>query len=293
MSGGVPDDVSAAVEQALGSSLSTVTQVGGGDINEAARITTRDGSRYFLKYHRTADSSMFPAEAHGLAWLAEAGALPTPEVVAVSAEGGDTNWLVLGWLEAAAPCTDHDERLGRGLAALHGSRPETFGLERDNFIGSLPQDNEAATDWTTFYRDRRLAPQIERATAAGLIPTDLRRQCDLLLDRLDDFVGPTQAPSRLHGDLWRGNVHRDASGQPVLIDPAVYGGHREMDLAMMRLFGGFSDRVFAAYEEAFPTADGAGERLPLYQLYPLLVHVNLFGGGYVGSVARAVRRFVS
>ncbi|HEV8547695.1 MAG TPA: fructosamine kinase family protein, partial [Polyangiaceae bacterium] len=138
----------------------------------------------------------------------------------------------------------------------------------------------------------RLEPQLRRASDAGRVTAALRRRFEELFARLPELVGPEEPPARLHGDLWGGNLHVDEQGAPCLIDPAAYGGHREVDLAMMRLFGGFSERVFSAYAESFPLAAGHAERTDLYQLYPLLVHVNLFGGGYGASVERALSRYV-
>jgi len=183
---------------------------------------------------------------------------------------------------------DFDEALGRSLAALHVFCASSFGLDHDNFIGRLAQSNATTDDWASFYLVSRLEPQLRLAADHGLIDHGTRSSFDALRRVLPAGVGPEESPSRLHGDLWGGNLHADETGQPCLIDPAVYGGHREIDLAMMRLFGGFGERVFAAYEEAWPLAPGSGERVSLYQLYPLLVHVNLFGGSYVGSVQRAL-----
>src|SRR6185436_7332699 len=178
---------------------------------------------------------------------------------------------------------------GRGLAALHKFGAPYFGLDHDNFIGSLDQANDRRAAWADFYRDLRLEPLVARAAERGLVGVQLRRDFERLFERLDSLVGPAEAPARLHGDLWGGNLHVDERGQPCLIDPAVYGGHREIDLAMMRLFGGYGPRVFDAYEEAWPLSEGHERRTPLYQLYPLLVHVNLFGSGYVGQATRALR----
>jgi fructosamine-3-kinase len=174
------------------------------------------------------------------------------------------------------------------LAALHAFGASSFGLDYDNFIGRLEQSNAAAEDWASFYWSSRLEPQLRLATDRGLIEHGTRSSFDVLRRVLPERVGPEEPPSRLHGDLWGGNLHADETGQPCLIDPAVYGGHREVDLAMMRLFGGFGERVFAAYDHARPLAPAAGERVSLYQLYPLLVHVNLFGSSYVGSLKRAL-----
>jgi fructosamine-3-kinase len=181
-----------------------------------------------------------------------------------------------------------DEALGQGLAALHRFGAPTFGQGHDNFIGRLPQSNTPHDAWPAFYREERLLPQIRMASDRGLLGAGLVKRLDQLLARLEALVGPPEPPARLHGDLWGGNLHVDDRGAPCLIDPAAFAGHREIDLAMMQLFGGFSSRVFDAYEEAHPLADGASDRVPLYQLYFLLAHVNLFGGGYVASVERAV-----
>jgi fructosamine-3-kinase len=230
---------------------------------------------------------MFPAEARGLAWLAEANALRVPAVVAA-----DPGFLVLELIVPGPRAADFDERVGRGLAALHQSPCEGFGLDHDNFIGRLPQRNTPKPDWATFYREARLEPQLRAAADRGLASKRMRDGFAALFAVLEDRVGPPEPPARLHGDLWGGNLHTGEDGGPVLIDPAVYGGHREIDLAMMRLFGGFGPRVFDTYAEAHPLAEGHEDRVPLYQLYPLMVHVNLFGAGYVGSVERALSQVV-
>jgi fructosamine-3-kinase len=229
---------------------------------------------------------MFEAEARGLRWLEEADAIRIPRVIAASDDG--PAFLALELLTPAKRRPEFDEELGRSLAALHAFGAPSFGLDHDNFIGRLAQANAVTDDWGSFYWASRLEPQLRLATDRGLIDSGTRSKFDRLHLLLPDYVGPKEPPSRLHGDLWGGNLHVDETGQPCLIDPAVYGGHREVDLAMMRLFGGFGERVFAAYEEAWPLGPGARERVSLYQLYPLLVHVNLFGSSYVGSVKRTL-----
>jgi fructosamine-3-kinase len=156
----------------------------------------------------------------------------------------------------------------------------------------LPQSNAPAPTWAEFYRARRIEPQLRRAADDGVASARMLRDGERLLAVMEERVGPPEPPSRLHGDLWGGNLLVDERGDPCLIDPAVHGGHRELDLAMMHLFGGFGARVFEAYDEAFPLAPGHEQRIPLYQLYFLLVHVNLFGGSYVGSVERALAAVV-
>lgn len=233
---------------------------------------------------------MFAAEACGLRWLDDAKALRIPNVVAVSRAEDAQQFLVLELVASGPPARDFDLQLGRGLAALHRHGAVSFGLDHDNFIGRLPQENAPAPSWVEFYRTRRLEAQLRQASQAGLATTRMRQGFERLFGALEDLIGSSEPPARLHGDLWGGNLLCDDRGAPCLIDPAVYGGHREIDLAMMRLFGGFGARVFAAYEEAWPLADGHRERVALYQLYPLMVHVNLFGGSYVGSVEAALDR---
>jgi len=282
--------LSAAVREKLGQDVVSSRALSGGDINDAFQATLADGRVVFVKSHPRAPRQMFVTEARGLDWLREASALRVPEVLAASSgEGGGPSFLVLEYIEPTSRSDSFDEILGRGLARLHRSGAPFFGLDYDNFIGSLEQSNGRSADWATFYREQRLERQVRRAVDRGLFDAGLRRDFDELFHGLDSLVGPHEPPSRLHGDLWGGNLHVDDRGEPCLIDPAVYGGHREVDLAMMRLFGGFGPRVFAAYDEACPLSPGAERRVPLYQLYPLLVHVNLFGRSYVGSVSRALR----
>lgn len=278
------------LERALGGTIERSSSVSGGDINDAYAVEI-GSRRVFVKANARSPAGMFAAEARGLEWLRAASALRVPEVLAVSSGTEGPQYLVLEWLEPARPAADFDERLGRGLAALHRSGSSHFGLDHDNFIGSLPQVNAPAPSWSQFFRTRRLEPQLQRLAAAGRASFSLRRGFERLLERLHELVGDDEPPARLHGDLWGGNLHLDDRGEPCLIDPAAYGGHREVDLAMMRLFGGFSERVFSAYAEAYALSPAARERVPLYQLYPLLVHANLFGGSYVGSVERVVAMY--
>jgi fructosamine-3-kinase len=270
------------VTSAAGSAVVRIERLSGGDINDAYAAQLASGAKLFVKTRGEVPAGMYLREAEGLAWLGEAGALRVPHVVAAT-----DDLLLLEWVGPGARARDFDEQLGRGLAALHRFGAPCFGHVRDNFIGSLPQQNASAETWAEFYRTRRLSPLIERA--GGLLPHTLRSELDALLARLEVLVGPDEPPSRLHGDLWTGNVHTDERGQPVLIDPAVYGGHREVDLAMLRLFGSPSTRFFAAYDEVYPLAPRHEERSALYQLYPLLVHVCLFGASYVAQLGRAVR----
>lgn len=280
------------VEVALGKRITRAARVPGGDINDAFELRLVDGSRVFLKSNRAEPAGMFAAEAQGLEFLRQATALRVPKVLVCSADGEQPGFLLLEFVHSAEPRPDFDEQLGRGLAALHRFGAENFGFGQSNFIGRLPQSNRVHASWSDFYREERLDPQLCAASRAGLAPNRLRRDFERLFRVLPELVGADEPPARLHGDLWSGNVHKDEYGAPTLIDPAVYGGHREVDLAMMRLFGGFGERAFSAYSEAFPLSPGYLARVPLYQLYPLLVHVNLFGGSYLSSVAAALAEYV-
>jgi fructosamine-3-kinase len=238
----------------------------------------------FVKSNPAPPPGLFAAEAHGLGWLAEADAIRVPAVIAV----GDDH-LVLEWLERGPRKKGFDEALGRGLARLHGTGAPRFGLERDNFIATLAQANAATASWAEFWITRRIAPGVRLAVERRGAPDRWLGAVDRLAARLP-ALAPSEAPARLHGDLWHGNVHA-AGDEPALIDPAVYGGHREVDLAMLALFGGLSDALIGGYQEISPLAAGWRERLQLWQLYPLLVHVVLFGGGYAGAVESALDRF--
>ncbi len=266
--------------------------VGGGCINNGARVETRAG-RFFLKWNADAGHRFFQVEAEGLEALAATETVRTPSVVARSGGDDPVPWLLLEWIAPGRANDASWARLGRELAALHRGGTDDagrWGWHSDNVIGSLPQPNGWADDWGDFWARRRTHPIARELLTRGAISP---RQLGLITraaDRADRLLGPASradGPSLLHGDLWSGNVLFARGGRPVLIDPAVYIGHREVDLAMCRLFGGFPPRFYDAYTEAWPLGEGHEHRLALYQLYPLLVHARLFGGGYIVSALRA------
>jgi fructosamine-3-kinase len=287
------DGVARALGAALGSAVASAVRAHGGDINEAFDVTLADGRRVFVKTNARAEPRLFQCEAHGLEWLRAADAIRVPQVLAVNGLArNETPFLVLERIASASPARDFDEQLGRRLAHLHRAGGTRFGFDEANFIADLPQDNTACDTWAEFYIARRLRPQLRLAIDSGRAPAHWSRDFDRLFARMPELTGPPEPPARLHGDLWSGNVIADEQGAPCLIDPAVYGGHREVDLAMLRLFGGPGARCFAAYDESWPLAPGHADRVRLHQLYPLLVHVNLFGGGYVQSVESALRAYL-
>ncbi len=266
-------------------------RVGGGDINEAFRVVLADGTDAFVKTRAEPAPGEYAAEAAGLEWLAEPGALRTPSVLEV-----DERYLALEWVEPARGSgldAASAQELGRGLALTHAAGAPCFGLDSAAPVrfSSLSLPNDPAPDWPSFYAERRLLALARLAQERGALPTRTIESVERVCGRLSELCGPPEPPARLHGDLWSGNVMADASGRPWLVDPSVYGGHREVDLAMLRLFGAPSERVFAAYEEVAPLADGWRERVELYQLLPLLVHALLFGGSYGASVARVASRY--
>ena len=261
--------------------------VSGGSINRVYRVDTSAGRALLFKWLPEAPPGFFAAERTGLEALRGAGPVVVPEVYAASDEGILMEWLEPspGQEEAAA------EELGRGLAAIHRRASQAFGFPSDNFTGLLPQSNAFSPSWTEFYRDQRLLPQLERARELGRLGPERGRLAARLLERLDRWIDEGEVvPSLVHGDLWSGNWIASVKG-PALIDPAAYYGDREVDLAMARLFGGFPKAFWTAYAECWPPRAGWEERLPLYQLYYLLIHLNIFGESYGPAVDRILRRY--
>ena len=260
--------------------------LGGGSISAAWQVPTESGP-VFLKTGAAADFEQFDAEADGLRELERAAAVRVPRVLGVGKCGPDA-FLALEWLELAAGGGDAARVLGQRLAAQHRRVQDCFGWHRDNTIGSTPQVNTPDRDWIRFFREHRLVYQLERAARNGYTG-ELQEQGAALagrLDRLFDDYEP--AASLLHGDLWGGNW-AIADGEPVIFDPAAHYGDRECDLAMTRLFGGFGPGFYAAYEEAWPLHPGHRQRIPLYQLYHVLNHLNLFGRAYLGRALSLLR----
>jgi fructosamine-3-kinase len=281
----------AAVGGALGADVVDASVVHGGDVAAAFRMHLADGRVVFAKTHPAAPPGFFTTEATGLTWLREPGTVAVPEVLAVSdGDGNAPPYLVLEWIDEGRPRPATEDELGRALAALHLAGAPAFGREDRRSTGSRGLPNEPCATWAEFYATQRLLPLARLARDGGALPDGPI----VALERL--ATGPTLAsldgagepPARLHGDLWAGNRLVGARGESWLVDPAAHGGHREFDLAMMRLFGGFGDACFAAYAEASPLAAGWERRVSLHQIAPLVVHAIKFGGGYVRAASAAI-----
>ncbi|QKT03400.1 fructosamine kinase family protein [Ectothiorhodospiraceae bacterium 2226] len=258
--------------------------VGGGCINAAWRLEGEDGRRYFVKTNAPAETAMFDAEAAGLEDMARTESVRVPRVVC---QGADTqaSFLVLEWLDLRGADAAALRRLGAALAEMHRVRQPFFGWHRDNTIGSTPQPNPRAEAWVPFYAEHRLGFQLALAARNGYAA--LRAKGERLIEHLPVFFADYHPyPSLLHGDLWSGNAAADADGRPVIFDPACYYGDREADIAMTELFGGFGADFLAAYNEVLPLDAGYAVRRTLYNLYHILNHLNLFGGGYRSQAER-------
>ena len=265
------------------------SSIGGGCINQTVRIAG-DGRDFFIKFNAAAQAEMFVAEAEGLRELAAAKTVRVPEPVCWGV-AGETAYLVLEHLEFGR--RGNAALLGEQLAALHRATQAEFGWGRDNTIGSTPQINTPCTDWISFWRERRLGFQLELARRNGC-SDEQQRLGELLMTHLNGlFDGYGPQPALLHGDLWSGNHGYLADGTPVIFDPAVYYGDREADLAMTELFGGFGADFYAGYRAAWPLDAGYAVRKTLYNLYHVLNHFNLFGGGYQQQALRMSQQLLA
>ncbi len=287
----LPDAVRSACSQLLGRSVLGSVAVGGGDISEARLLKTPEGPVFMKMDSRPEAAAMFEAEACGLELLAQSQAVRAPCILGRGQAEGFA-FLLLEYLPQSPPAPRFWESFGAALAALHRHSATLFGLDSDNFIGSLAQSNRRHGKWADFYVGERLMPQLRLALSQHRLWDAAGRQFEALFKKIPDIC-PEEPPALIHGDLWSGNFLVGPGGKAALIDPSVCYAHREMDLAMSRLFGGFGPAFYQAYREHFPTAPGLEDRLDIYQLYYLLVHVNLFGGGYSQSVKRIVQRFDS
>jgi len=290
MSASVLREVEHYMSEALGETvrIKSTNNVGGGCINHASKLQTTAGT-WFLKWNANCPSDMFEREAEGMNELGRAanGGLRIPEVLCHKAPDHTPGFLVMEYLPPGRSVND-DEKLGRGLAAIHRFRGDAFGFYHDNYCGDTPQSNQQSTDWLTFFREQRLANLLHMIESDRGLSSSDRKVYDRLLDKLPKLIPGESDPVLIHGDLWSGNYMLTTDG-PALIDPAAYYADREMEFAIMTMFGGFSSRFFEAYNESFPLDSEWRSRNMLYQLYHILNHYYLFGGGY-GSQALSVAR---
>jgi fructosamine-3-kinase len=289
------DAIRAALETRLGLAVTAIELTAGGDINDAWRVET-DGGTIFVKTSARAQPGTFRDEAAGLEWLGEPGGVAVPGVVGFCDDDSAPRLLALEWIDRGPLDARGEEQLGRGLARMHAAGAPAFGATplpggryghapmRFNEL-SLP--NDPFDTWAEFYAENRLLPLARRCLDDGTFDAGDMALIERVAGRLDGLAGPHEPPARTHGDLWSGNVIADRDGRPHLIDPVAHGGHREVDLALLTVFGGPSERCFAAYDEVLPRAGGHAEREQLWQLAMILLHVHLFGGGYVAQ-ARAI-----
>ena len=287
----IPSPVREAIRDKLQpASLQNFSQVSGGCINHGGKLTTSRGD-YFIKWNdRTAYPSMFESEGKGLQILLGTQSIHVNEVVGFG-ECGAFQFIILVWIKSSPRIKSYWTLLGQHLAALHQHSAPSFGLDHDNYIGSLRQYNEPCDSWDDFFIHQRLEPQIRLARDNHPSIHSLVKKMDAFYKKVSGIL-PKENPALLHGDLWGGNVLTDENGKPCLIDPAVYFGHREAELAFTQLFGRFDRQFYQAYDESFPIEPGFEERADIYNLYPLLVHVNLFGGSYIQESEAIVSRFV-
>lgn len=302
------DAIAVALSDRLGLDVTAVRKTAGGDINDAYRAELAGGEAVFVKTSNAAQPGMFTSEAAGLLWLGEPeSGIATPRVVGVIDDRpGDEalpgssppspRLLALEWIDTGSLDADGEERLGRGLAAIHAAGAPAFGatpvlntngelaLGRHGHepmcFNRLSLPNEPSSTWAQFYAERRIAPLTTACRERRALSAEDAAVMRQLCSRLPSLAGPPEPPARVHGDLWAGNVIADSAGNPLLIDPVAHGGHRELDLALLQVFGGPGERCFDAYREASPLAEGWRERTRLWQLAMILLHVYLFGGGY-------------
>ena len=266
-----------------------VSPISGGSINHAARVDTTNGT-FFLKAN---DAFLFPLmfekEAHGLAVLKDTKLILIPEVIFTGEEDG-LSFLFLKFIDSKLRSKNFWEDFGIALAKIHRITNDRYGFSEDNYIGSLLQCNKEYNRWSDFFIEERLEKQLRLAISTGRMNHSDSDMFNKIYQCLESLI-PMSPPSLLHGDLWSGNFMTGNNGEPCLIDPAVYYGHREMDLAMTKLFGGFDEQFYESYNSVFPLSPGFNERVEIHNLYPLMVHVNLFGGQYVSQVRDILKKF--
>ena len=290
----IPLDVRQNVSRVLNidksDGLRDFSHSGGGCINPGGKLTTSEGT-FFLKWNNARKfPSMFDSEARGLTLLQKSQAITIPKVIGVN-DDSENQFILLEFIEQGPQRKSYWKDLGSRLASMHKATNQVFGLDHNNYIGSLRQFNDSSQNWIDFFINQRLNVQLKLAMDSGLVGSQLLKSFDSLYLKLGSLL-PQEKPSLLHGDLWSGNIITTGNGEPCLIDPAVYFGCREVDLAMTRLFGIFPGEFYDTYMDRYPLLPGYEDRFELYSLYPLLVHLNLFGAQYSAPITSILSRFV-
>jgi len=292
---GIPENIQNQVEKILSATEGKVMIedfrfVGGGCINNGGKLITNKGD-FFIKWnYKSKFKGMFEAEAKGLKILKKTESVYIPEVIATG-EINEWMFLILEFVEMGRRSLNYWENLGTQLAILHHNTNIYFGLDNDNFIGSLPQFNSFNKSWKDFFIQERINKQIKMALDTGKISSRHVVMFETIYNKLNDIFPASEKPVLIHGDLWSGNLITNKFGDPCLIDPAVYYGNREIELSFTKLFGGFDARFYQVYQEVFPLELGFDQRVDIYNLYPLMVHVNLFGGHYLSQVESILKAF--
>lgn len=285
----IPDTIATTIAADMDLAIERTERISGGCIHHTYCLHT-GGGKLFLKYNRLEQATSFEIEAKGLALLADSHTLTIPNVL----HHGQVQcfaYLVMDWVDQGRQGRDYWPFFGEQLAQMHQQSQPRFGLEDDNYIGTLPQRNTFEDDWVTFFVTHRLQPMVRMAVERDYLDRRDVNRFEKLYEKLPGMF-PKEPPALLHGDLWGGNILVGTDGHPVLIDPAVHYGHREMELAFMKLFDRQPPTFLDAYESVYPLAKGWEDRVDLCHLYPLLVHVNLFGGSYIHSLREALGQYV-
>lgn len=270
--------------------IESIAEVHGGSINQSYLLKA-SGKSFFVKLNRRSDNHLFfDCEKSGLELLSQHSSFNIPKVYSIYSNS-ELGALIMEFVESAQAAPGFWEDFGRKLAKMHQTTSPGFGLDQDNFIGSLPQANEQRQSWCEFFMEQRIEKQYQLAREQNYLDDDFGRDLNKLYPKLTELI-PEEPPALLHGDLWSGNFKVAGDGYASIFDPAVYYGHREVDLAMMHLFGGFDKRLFAAYHEIFPLEASWESRIDLFNIYPLMVHVNLFGGSYVSRARQVLRKYL-
>ncbi len=280
------------LEDVLGKSIKVkgTSFKSGGCINNALKLNTSEGD-YFLKWQSGIPEDMFQKEADGLNLLRSTGVVKVPEVLGYGKLDGK-HYLLMENIESAPPKGDYWKDFGISLAKMHRQNTQnSYGLDQDNYIGKLPQPNDSDDYWITFFIENRLEFQLKLAVQNRLVDSSFVNRYRKFYDQLPDLL-PVDQPALLHGDMWSGNVMVGNDGRVCLIDPAVYYGHREIELAFTQMFGGFGYDFYSSYQEVYPLETGFEERVDIYNIYPHMVHVNLFGASYLGGVESVLRKYL-